>query len=927
MNGLLFLLPFILVASVGVYQDSFAVEQVTGYDYFDVTNPDGTHTWSSHEPYIFDGNVWVPFIQSGNSIQTDLATVTLNTDGSYTWNGKFIDRIIAKYSDVSDQVNWTYPNSLNNKTPSISWNGSAFVSSKIQSGIGQLDYKYVLLNGIWKTQLEATNLSSLNTKVFGFDQIVDLNSDTIRFGGVTRNLDNFNNTTFDKEFLDANKAKVLDLLNGVNFDFDLGYENLYSVTILDTGINKSRLIFDYRTSDILHPGQTLIIDPTYGYTVGTSGGEQSVGCSTGASATAGYNGANSGTCYIQYSYYDITTIPNSATITNVNIRYDITAKAGTGTNCNWKSIEGNITTMTAQQIFDDARDGTTFVSNSSQCNAIANDYVIDLTATGDADLQAELGVDDEWAVGSYGATESGTNYVGFGTMELEVTYTLVDNPDAVTDLGLFIAATETTIGLNWTAPYAGGGGQSIIGYQINVTTPQTSNPLVFLNDTGTTTTNYNVTGLTWDTDYSARVSAWTNNTGDHPLNNATGNVYDFTTTYTEYSTPPTLTKVFPDGYTSTTQLNLEWTAGSMDNINGYRIAREAPVGGGFSNIVSNTTTTTAYYNNTGLSTNTYYNYKIYAMNGTGISTASNTYVMTTYHLPDAVTDLIAEATDLITVILSWTQPTLYGTLDGYQINYTTPYGDPQTIITNSTESSDIEYEITGLSGGEQYSFRVAPVTFHGTNATGNIANATAFQNFELGEIAFPTGENPDELFEITFENYEHNSTATDVQVVYDSSVDLICDFSFVNGNTNQTYSGLTENAISGSSVYSNFTLQNPNNEIIDIYCYDSLDELNNARHRLTNTVYSDIPIINQILGFQSGDYGTTGMFGAIDLITLLIVIISIIGFNRVNPAVGVIFMFMMLGIMAWFELIVVPTAILGIIILIITLAIASVKKA
>jgi len=108
-----------------------------------------------------------------------------------------------------------------------------------------------------------------------------------------------------------------------------------------------------------------------------------------------------------------------------------------------------------------------------------------------------------------------------------ISYTTL-TPDRITNLSNFTTPTTSTIGLSWTAPSAGGGNQHIIGYQLNVTTPQTNNPLIFVNDTGTTITNYNVTGLTSDTAYSARVSAWTNNTG-HPFNNATGNVFNFTT--------------------------------------------------------------------------------------------------------------------------------------------------------------------------------------------------------------------------------------------------------------------------------------------------------------------------------------------------------------------------------------------------------------
>ena len=218
---------------MGLFQN-ISAETVTGENYFKTINPNGIETFQTHWPYIQNGNTFVPFVNNGNEVRTWLDTVTLNPDGSYTWTDKGItDKIVAKYADITNQNSWTYPNTLNSDVPDVSWNGTSFVSSKIKTGVGQLDYKYVLIGGKWKTQLEATNLSGLTTKVFGFDQTVDIKTDKISFGGIERNLDNYNNTTFSKAFLTANEGKILNL-NGINFDFDLGYNDLYSVTVYDT---------------------------------------------------------------------------------------------------------------------------------------------------------------------------------------------------------------------------------------------------------------------------------------------------------------------------------------------------------------------------------------------------------------------------------------------------------------------------------------------------------------------------------------------------------------------------------------------------------------------------------------------------------------------------------------------------------------------
>jgi hypothetical protein len=907
LNIIFFFIPFLIVAGTGIYQDVFAVETVTGYNYFDVANPDGTHTWSTHEPYILNNGAYVPFVNSGLQTQTDLTTVTLNADGSYTWAGKFTDKIIAKYADVSDLTSWTYPNTLNNDTPDVSWNGSAFISSKVKAGVGQLDYKYVLINGVWKTQLEATNLSSLTTRAFGFDQIIDLESDTISFGGVTRNLDNFNGTTFSKQFLIDNKGKVLEFLNGVNFDFDLGFANLYSVTVYDTGINKSRLVFDYRTSDVLLPNNTLIIDPTFGYTAGTGGYIHSNGCagaSISKTSTGSFNIGKAGTfCYAGWEYWDISTIPDIATITDVSVKYTVTAKTLSGDNCDWFEVTGNFSTLSDADTWTDATSGTKFVSESTQCNSVSTDKVLDLGSNADADLQAELVVDNEWGIGVYGVNRVAGNYIDVTDVRLQVIYTITP-PNAVIDLGQSIAPTANTIGINWTAPYAGSGGQAIIGYQINMTTPQTNNPLIFVNDTGTTTPNYNVTGLVFGTDYSTRVTAWTNVTGGHPLNNATGNVFNFTTSTTTYSDTPTITLVTPHG--SAVKLDLEFTAGIMTNINGYKIQRETPLGAGWVTLTGNTTTATLFYNDTApaLATNIIYNYRIYSLNGTGISTASNEYDMTTFHLPDAVTDLTAVADDFTTVELDWTTPTSYAPeITDYQINYTSPFGDPQTIIIHTPVVTVPPYTVLGLAVGDGYSFRISAITIHGMNTTGNIANATTTTTYELGNLSDPDETNTDD-FQIFYNQTNTNSTSILLDVTYPSSYTLSCNMFYKFARTNTTYTGLTETPITGygndtNNVESSFVFNGNNTEIITIDCEDVLTG-DSAKYIVT---IQQFELLDQIANFRNGTYGTMGQIGGLDLITLIVVIIGMIGFNRVTPVAGVVFTCITVGTLAWFGII------------------------
>ena len=486
-------------------------------------------------------------------------------------------------------------------------------------------------------------------------------------------------------------------------------------------------------------------------------------------------------------------------------------------------------------------------------------------------------------------------------------------PSKVTGLTVSNPSVDS-LDLSWSTPSANG--FAIEGYKIERESPIGGGWSTIVADTGNTNTTYVDEGLSAGTQYNYRISA----INEGGIGSPSDPVSDITLT-----TPPTLLIVNPVG-TSTSTLDLSWNAPvPSTGVTGYKIEREDSVGGGWNTIVADTGNTDTTYTDTGLSVNTFYNYRVSAITSNGVSATSNTYSQTTYALPDPVDDLTAVATDLIGVRLEWTEPdTLNGYLLGYKIIFTTPIGTPDTVYLENTFSSDTTHDVTGLVSSQDYSFSVSAITIHGENFVGaNVADATAFSEFDVGNVNLPKGPNPTSN-PIKFSLNEIDDDTDDLVVTYDSSQDLSCTFDYKFSRENQTYSDLLKTPTgSGSAVTSTFTINDAENDIIDIYCWDILNPDTDESYRISQ---ESVPLFNQITDFQDGLFGTGGNFGALDFVTLLAIVVSMIGFNRVNPAVGIIVMVFVLGALSYYGLIELTTLIFGVIALVILLAIGTVRK-
>jgi Fibronectin type III domain len=174
--------------------------------------------------------------------------------------------------------------------------------------------------------------------------------------------------------------------------------------------------------------------------------------------------------------------------------------------------------------------------------------------------------------------------------------------------------------------------------------------------------------------------------------------------------------------TSSTDIGLSWTAPAFPGstpISGYQIERESPIGGGFVIVVADTGTTATTYADSGLVASTEYNYRVSAINTSGVGAASNTSAAGA--LPLAPTSLVATTASATQIDLAWTTPVDPGTsaITGYQIERESPIGGGFSIIVADTGTTATTYPNTGLVTATQYNYRVAAINISGVGPVSN----------------------------------------------------------------------------------------------------------------------------------------------------------------------------------------------------------------
>jgi hypothetical protein len=387
--------------------------------------------------------------------------------------------------------------------------------------------------------------------------------------------------------------------------------------------------------------------------------------------------------------------------------------------------------------------------------------------------------------------------------------------------------------------------------------------------------------------------------------------------------------------------SFSWTVPSSDaTITGYEIYRDT--------VLLTTVTTTSHTDFTPINFGQSYAYDVKAVSSLGSSALSNTIISA----PETeITGMIALGITGTGAVIDWDEPAYYqGQITSYNVYYsevTASVSTPTTLAGTTTNTysnfaPQLDYDttyvfgvtITSPLGNSGMSNHVTVITLEDSSIVSADPTTGGAAWFDIDSVSTQSVN----IIEFQRETQDIGGTLTDtLQVAYPSWWDeMTCDVDYkfaqkteqyVEGDdmTAQTMSTNADKQVIG------FNFQDIDNEVIEVQCapqQTTQDDGVSAKFVMTQNSLGavgevgapSIPLVAQITNFSNGDYGTDGDLGALNIVGLFAILISMVGFNRLNPIVGVLLSASMIFVLSWFEIITIPTAIVGAVALVIFLA-------
>lgn len=466
----------------GTHVATFGLEEwipsPTGYVPYLIT--DGGTTWNvdmKQFPFKIDKTNCGVTVYNNDKLLNNNPTVLIDKEW---WNVGWKQTTGGTWTEVDLSNTSCSINTINNSTGLYLETTKTVGSGQ---GIGTLTVTYAKAIGEpFKTYQRSTNTDATKTNhIFKFIEKYDnihLDSISSQIGKITQD------GTLTVSFSDISENQLIQIeksgYNIFNLDITKAYNNFQSVTFTKTG-GLADASFDYGRNLITLPvGSSQSLDPTFGYTTGTST-RVTTSSGTGTSCPSASiktsaggikleDSATSSTCYVTAGHWDISSIPDDSTITNTVIQYGISTTTNPR-NCDWNEINSFPPSASATTLWDDVNNvggGTTFVDNNSGCNVVSGaNITLDLGTSADSDVTAQLS-SNWWGVGyKYDdMTRDSVDHITpinllVNAFDLQITYTAGTAPtgayiDGASNVGLSTNCAARTTLATLATPFPAG---------------------------------------------------------------------------------------------------------------------------------------------------------------------------------------------------------------------------------------------------------------------------------------------------------------------------------------------------------------------------------------------------------------------------------------------------------------------------------------
>jgi len=313
---------------------------------------------------------------------------------------------------------------------------------------------------------------------------------------------------------------------------------------------------------------------------------------------------------------------------------------------------------------------------------------------------------------SYVTSTSSTSYTNTGLSSGTTYYFKVsayNNSGESAQSQYYSATTILSVPLNLTAAPVSGSSNSILlswssvtgatGYAIYRNTSASG---TYTSVTSTSSTSYTNTGLSANTTYYYKVSAYN------------GSVESAQSPYYSATTMPGAPSSVTATAASSSSITVSWL--SVTGATGYKVYRSTSYNGLYDSVG---TTTSTSFTNTGLSANTTYYYKVSAYNSSGASSQSSyDYATTPIAIPAVPSGVSATAASSSSITVSWSSVT---GATGYKIYRSTIYNGTYDSVGTTTSSTS--FTNTGLSSNTTYYYKVSAYNSSGASSMSSYAYA------------------------------------------------------------------------------------------------------------------------------------------------------------------------------------------------------------